>query len=181
MDVQQGLAIGAWHEQGEQAIRDSGVPFTFVQPSGFMTNLLAWAGSIRAEGVVRSSTGEGRRPFIHPDDIAAVSVEALTTGKLVGQSLPITGPESLSFAEVTAKISAAIGKPLRFEAISDEEARWRYAASGAKEDDVEAHVSLWKAIREGRLASVTETVERILSRRPASVDSWIRENAPAFR
>jgi uncharacterized protein YbjT (DUF2867 family) len=41
MDVQQGLAIGAWHEQGEEAIRASGISFTFVQPSGFMSNLLA--------------------------------------------------------------------------------------------------------------------------------------------
>jgi uncharacterized protein YbjT (DUF2867 family) len=43
LDVEQGLAIGAWHEKGEEAIRASGVPFTFVRPSGFMTHVLAWA------------------------------------------------------------------------------------------------------------------------------------------
>src|SRR5262249_4012887 len=57
MDVQHGLAIGAWHERGEAAVRASRVPFTFVQPTGFMSNLLAWAPSIKAEGVVRASTG----------------------------------------------------------------------------------------------------------------------------
>lgn len=62
LDVEHGLAIGAWHEQGEAAIRASGVPFTFVRPSGFMTNLLAWAHSIKSESVVRSSTGNGGRP-----------------------------------------------------------------------------------------------------------------------
>ena len=51
MDVQQGLAIGAWHERGEAAIRASGIPFTFVRPTGFMSNLLAWVPSIKAEGV----------------------------------------------------------------------------------------------------------------------------------
>jgi hypothetical protein len=56
LDVEQGLAIGAWHEKGEAAIRASGVAFTFVRPTGFMTNLLAWAHSIKTEGVVRSST-----------------------------------------------------------------------------------------------------------------------------
>jgi uncharacterized protein YbjT (DUF2867 family) len=45
---------------------------TFIQPTGFMSNLLAWRTSIKAEGTVRSSTGEGRRAFIHSDDIAAV-------------------------------------------------------------------------------------------------------------
>jgi uncharacterized protein YbjT (DUF2867 family) len=42
MDVQHGLAIGAWHEKGEAAVRASGIPFTFVQPTGFMSNLVFW-------------------------------------------------------------------------------------------------------------------------------------------
>jgi len=79
LDVGQGLAIGSWHERGEAAIRASGIPFTFVRPTGFMSNLLAWATSIRAEGVVRASTGDGRRAFIHSDDIAAVATKALMT------------------------------------------------------------------------------------------------------
>ena len=91
-----------------EAIRASGVPFTFVQPTGFMSNLLAWATSIKAEGIVRASTGEGRRAFIH-SDAAAVATKALTPPEYDGESLPITGPEALSFAEVTAKIGSAIG------------------------------------------------------------------------
>ncbi len=114
MDVQQGLAIGAWHERGEAAIRASRIPFTFIQPTGFMSNLLAWAPSIRAEGIVRASTGNGRRAFIHSDDIAAVAAEALTTSGFEGESIAFTGPEALSFAEVTEKIGIAIGKQLTF-------------------------------------------------------------------
>lgn len=181
MDVQQGLAIGAWHERGEEAVRASGVPFTFVQPTGFMSNLLAWAPSIKAEGVVRASTGDGRRAFIHSDDIAAVTSRALTTREYVGESLPITGPEALNYAEVTAKLGAAIGRPLRFQPISDEEARQRYAATGASSPETEAHVSLWRAIREGRLANITDNTERILGRKPIAMDQWATENATEFR
>src|SRR5215472_1177329 len=101
LDVEQGLAIGAWHEKGEAAIREAGIPFTFVRPTGFMSNLLAWAPAIKNEGVVRSSTADGRRPFIHSEDIASVAVEALTNRALQGQSLPLTGPESLTFPEIT--------------------------------------------------------------------------------
>src|SRR5262249_1689798 len=154
MDVQHGLAIGAWHERGEAAVRASRVPFTFVQPTGFMSNLLALAPSIQAEGVVRASTGEGRRAFIHSDDIAAVAVKALTTRAYDGESLAITGPEALTFADVTAKIAAAIGRPLPFQPISDDEARERYSRMSGSAEETEAHVSLWRAIREGRLATV---------------------------
>jgi uncharacterized protein YbjT (DUF2867 family) len=181
MDVEQGLAIGAWHERGEAAIRATGIPFTFVQPTGFMSNLLAWAPSIKAEGVIRSSTGDGRRAFIHSDDIAAVATTVLTTREHDGESLPITGPEALSFAEVTEKLGAAIGRRLTFQPISDEEARQRYAASGASPLETEAHVSLWRAIREGRLANITGNIARILGRQPIAMDQWAMENAAAFR
>jgi (4-alkanoyl-5-oxo-2,5-dihydrofuran-3-yl)methyl phosphate reductase len=180
LDVQHGLAIGAWHEHGEAAIRAVGPPFTFLRPSGFMSNLLAWANSIREEGIVRSCTGEGRRAFIHSSDIAAVASEVLVSGGYVGKSLFLTGPEALTFSEVTAKISGVIGKPLIFQPISDAEARHRYAATGAPFEETEAHVALWRAIREGRLAMVTDTVETILHRKPVGLEPWISENAAAF-
>lgn len=181
MDVERGLAIGAWHEQGEAAIRSCGIPFTFVRPTGFMSNLLAWATSIKNEGIVRSSTDEGRRAFIHSDDIAALAVKVLITGGYRGEALPITGPEALTFREVTAKIGAAIGKKLRFQTISDEEARERYSKVSGSEAETEAHVALWRAIREGRLAKVTDVVERITGRKPIALDQWATENAAAFR
>ncbi len=180
MDVQHGLAIGAWHELGEAAIRDSGITFTFVQPTGFMSNLLAWAWPIKTEGIVRASTGEGRRAFIHSEDIAAVAVAALTTHAYDGESLPITGPQALTFAEAAAKIASAIGKKLTFQPISDEEAGERYAVVSGSVAETEAHVSLWRAIREGRLATVTDNVERILGRKPIPLDQWAMENSAAF-
>jgi uncharacterized protein YbjT (DUF2867 family) len=146
-----------------------------------MSNLLAWAHSIQAEGVVRSATGDGRRAFIHSDDIAAVSVAALTSENYVGQSLPITGPQALTFAEATEAIGFALGRPLVYRLISDNEARRRYAATGALPEDVDAHVALWRAIREGRLAGVTDQVKRILGRKPIAFEQWVRENIAAFQ
>jgi uncharacterized protein YbjT (DUF2867 family) len=180
LDVEHGLAIGAWHEKGEAAIRASGVPFTFVRPTGFMSNLLAWAHSIKTERIVKSSTADGRRPFIHSEDIAAVSVEALVGDAHTGQAIPITGPDSLTFGEATAIIAEAIGQPLKYEAISDEEARERYGRVSGSPEETEAHVALWRAIREGRLAGVTHDVERILGRRPISLAQWASENRDAF-
>lgn len=180
LDVEQHLALGAWHERGEDAIRASGIPYTFVRPTGFMSNLLAWAHSIRTEGLVRSSTGDGRRPFIHPEDIAAVAVQALTAHEYYGKSLAITGPEAPSFPEITERIGAAIDRQLAFQPISDEEAGRRFSTTGASAEEIAAHIELWRAIREGRLAGVTDGVCRILGREPLGLDQWINENAAAF-
>ena len=97
-----------------------------------------------------------------------------------GESLPITGPEALTFAEATAKIASAIGKELAFQPISDQEAGQRYSVVSGSAAETEAHVSLWRAIREGRLATVTDNVERILGRKPIPMNQWAIENADAF-
>jgi len=127
MDARQNVGTGIWHAQGEAAIRASGVPFTFVQPTGFMSNALFWAPMIKSQGVLRSPTGDGKIPFIHPDDIVSVAAEVLTTERYIGESLAITGPEALSYAQMAAKIAAAISRPIKFEAISDEQERDKMA------------------------------------------------------
>lgn len=180
LDVEHDLAIGAWHEKGEAAIRASRVRFTFIRPTGFMTNLLAWANSIKTESIVRSSTGDGRRPFIHSEDIAAVSVAALLEEKYTDQILSITGPASLSFGDATQIIARSIGKSLVYVAISDDEVRERYSRVSGSPEETEAHVALWRAIREGRLAAMTDEVEKILGRKPISLEQWASENAHRF-
>jgi (4-alkanoyl-5-oxo-2,5-dihydrofuran-3-yl)methyl phosphate reductase len=179
-DAQQNIGTGVWHACGEAAIRASGIPLTFVQPTGFMSNALEWASSIKAEGVVRAPTGDGRVPFIHPADIAAVATEVLTTRKYLGESLPITGPRALSYAEMTEQIAAAIGKPLRFEAVSDEHERQKMAKGGALVAIIDAHISIYRSIREGRMARVTDNVENVLRRKPLSFAQWAQENPAAF-
>jgi uncharacterized protein YbjT (DUF2867 family) len=179
-DASEQVGTGVWHAQGEAAIRACGIAFTFVQPSGFMSNALFWAKSIADEGVVRSCTGDGKIPFIHPRDIAEVAAEALVAGRFQGEPLTITGSEALSYAEMALKIGTAVGKNIRFESISEAEVRRMMMESGDSHAVIEAHLSIYRAISEGRLAKVTDTVERVLGRRPITFDHWVQENASTF-
>jgi hypothetical protein len=44
------------HSTVEERVRESGVPFTFLRPGTFATNLLAWAGPLRGGDVGRELT-----------------------------------------------------------------------------------------------------------------------------
>jgi uncharacterized protein YbjT (DUF2867 family) len=92
--------------------------------------------------VVRACTGEGRVAYIHPDDVAAVATKVLSTEQHKGESLHITGPEVMSYAEMTAGIGAVIGKVLRFDCISDGEAQKRLVPRDIQVTEAEALVSL---------------------------------------
>jgi hypothetical protein len=70
---------------------------------------------------------------------------------------------------------------VRFEPISDEEARAQQAAWGAPETLLEARLSIFRAIRRGLLAEVTDTVSHVLGRKPIAFDRWVEQNVAAFR
>jgi hypothetical protein len=79
-----------------------------------------------------------------------------------------------------AIIGAAIGKRVQFEEISEEEERAQQIAWNATLPMVEARLSIFRAIRVGRLAKVTGTVETVLGRKPIAFGQWAREHAAAF-
>ncbi|MES1184631.1 MAG: SDR family oxidoreductase [Myxococcales bacterium] len=181
LDVHSGVGTGPWHARGEAAVRESGLTFTFIQAAGFMSNALGWSHSIRERGVLRTSTGQGKIAFIHPDDIADVATAALLTRDHDGKALVITGPEALSYGEMATTIGGAIGKRVRFEEISDEQAYASVVRWAGKGPYADALVDIWRAVREGRLATVSDGVPQILGRRAISFARWAEENANTFQ
>lgn len=179
-DVLTGVGTGAWHAAGEVAVRDSGVPSTFIQAAGFMSNALSWSYPIRSEGILRSSAGEGRIAFIHPDDVAAVATTALIAGEHDSRTLVITGPEALSYREMATAIGKTIGKPIDFEEISDQQAYADAVGWAGEGPYVDALVDIWRAVRHGRLDTVTDGVREAIGRAPISFAQWAAENAASF-
>jgi len=174
-------AITGWHEAGERAIRDSGLSFTFLRPGSFMSNALFWAGTIKAQGRVFSSFGEGHYPPVHPRDIAAVAVKALTGSGHEGETYRLTGPVALSVADQVRILAQVVGRPIAFVAISDEAARQGMVEAGMAGPLVEALVQVGIFIRSGRASEVLPTVREVTGRDPLTFEQWARENAAAFR
>jgi len=81
---------------------------------------------------------------------------------------------------MTAKIGAAVGTRPRFDQISEDEERRKMVSRNESEEIIAARLSIYRAIREGRLAAVTDTVERVLGQKPFTFDQWVRENDQHF-
>jgi (4-alkanoyl-5-oxo-2,5-dihydrofuran-3-yl)methyl phosphate reductase len=84
-------AIGRIHREKEQLVEDSGIPWTFLRPGGFMSNTLQWAGTIKSQSKVFNPTGDGKTAPISPYDIAAVAAVALTSSGHEGRAYDLTG------------------------------------------------------------------------------------------
>src|SRR5437870_8445569 len=111
-------------EQIERLIETSGLQWTFLRPGMFAGNALRfWAPQIRAGDVVRWPHLAAPTAPIDERDIAAVAVRALCEDGHLGAEYVLTGPQSLSQFEQISTIGGAIGRSLRIEEMSPEEAR----------------------------------------------------------
>jgi uncharacterized protein YbjT (DUF2867 family) len=165
-------AVARYHIESEAAVKESGLGWTMLQPNGFMTNALQWVPQLAAGDVVRAPFPGVRTAQIDPADIGAVAATALTTGDHDGQSYRLSGPESLLPAERVAVLGRVLGRPLRFEPLSDEEARAEMTAAMPPEY-VEAFLSFFV---DGTLdeSEVLPTVSEMLGRPPRSFEQWAR-------
>ncbi len=175
---QQTNPMAAMHAEIERLIQASGLRWTFPRPGMFAANALSWwAPQIRAGDVVRWPYADVPTAPIHERDVAAVAVRALVEEGLDGAEPVLTGPEPLSHREQVAAIGEGIGRPLRFEEISPDEARRELSFPAPALDML---LKAWSAAL-GHPALVTSTVAEITGRPARTFRDWVADHAGELR
>jgi uncharacterized protein YbjT (DUF2867 family) len=176
-DESTGGILGS-HGMLERLIRESGVDWTFLRPSGFAANTLMWADQIRAGDAVRWFYPTATRSLIHEYDIAAVGVRALTEDGHSGAAYHLTGPEQLTQTEQVAAIGDAVGRPVRFDEMSPEAARAEFF-TGMPTSIVDS-IMTGQATFVHRPEAVTSTVEQVTGTPARPFRQWAVDHAADF-
>ncbi|MDR7384428.1 NmrA family NAD(P)-binding protein [Promicromonospora iranensis] len=165
----------------EQIVLDSGIPATIVSAGWFTQNFTEGALSDALEtGVLALAAGDVREPFIDVDDIAAVVAEVLTTDGHAGRRYQVTGPESLTLAEVAGILTEITGRDVQYVPMGFDD----FHAAVAAEAGVETATLLTELCREvfdGRNESTTDGVRQVLGREPRDVRTVLTEALVADR
>jgi uncharacterized protein YbjT (DUF2867 family) len=172
-------AVARYHILSEASVRESGLAWTFLRPSSFMSNALRWIPQLRRGDVVREAFGDVRVAAVDPHDIAAVAMEALCSAGHIGRSYRLTGPEALSADDRVRILGGVLERDLRFEPMSDTEARADMSTSMPAEY-VAAFFDLFRGGRYDE-STVHPTVHEITARPPRTFKQWVTVHASAFR
>ncbi len=173
--------IGRMHYRIETELQESGLAWTMLRPHHFMQNLLGQADSIINDGVVYSSSGDGRIPFVDTRDIAAVAAVTLTQAGHTGRKYVITGAEALSYRQATDILGQAIGRPLRFIDEPFGEARARLTQAGQPGWLVDSLLAIAAYQRAGGpTETITSVVADLTGRPPRTFAEFARDYAGAF-
>ena len=172
-------AVARYHILSEAAVRESGLAWTFLRPSSFMSNALRWIPQLRRGDIVREAFGDVRVAAVDPRDIAAVAMEALCSTRHVGRGYRLTGPEALSADDRVRILGGVLERDLRFQLMSDTEARVDMSGSMP----AEYVVAFFDLFRGGRYdeSTVYPTVHEITARPPRTFKQWVTMHASAFR
>lgn len=163
----------------EQAVADSGVEWTRLEPQEFMSNTLTWIESVRAEGNVREPY-DYPSALVHEADIAAVAAVALLDDGHAGRAYNLTGPESLTPRQRIAILSRAIRRDIAFVPITHDQAVDRLMATGVSRADAEYVIGWYSAPTDASTTAV-DTVEQVTGRPARTFAQWTAEHADRFR
>ena len=174
-----GNAITAYMAASEQAAQESGLAWTILRPAMFMSNTFQWVPQMRAGDVVRAPFGRVRAAVTDPADVAAVAALALTTSGHEARVYELSGPEPLTPADRVAVLGQVLGRSLRFEAQSDEDARAEMSATTpARYVDAFFDFYVNGSLDESK---VLPTVQELTGRPPLTFRQWAAAHADAFR
>jgi NAD(P)H dehydrogenase (quinone) len=164
------FTLGRDHHDTEAALHESGMAWTVLRDNFYLDVLPLFAGD---DGALRGPAARGRVAAVARADVADVAAAVLRDpGTHAGATYTLTGPEALTLDEVAQRAGAVLGRELRYEPETVDEA-WaarRAAYPDAADWQLDAWVSTYVAIADGSCATVSDDVRRLAGHPPRTLE-----------
>ncbi len=170
----------------EEMLFESGLPFTILQPTAYMQNLLTGWKSMVEEGLLRHPYPiETKISQVDLDDVAEAAAKVLTEPGHAGATYELVGTPPLTQTDVAETLSWALGRPVRAEAESVETWEARARASGMGEYQRETLAKMFRYYEQHGLGGNPSVLGWLLGCPPTSLAefaAWaVQGEAPRSR
>ena len=177
-EAEPGIAFGRVHRDVEQAIKASGLAWTFLRPTFFMQNFPNFYGlNPKADSTIYLPNEDAKVSWIDARDIGDVAAAALTDASHEGKAYDLTGGEALSTAEACALFSTALGQKISYVNVTEAAARDAMTSQGMSGSMVEGYLELHVIIRRGWCAAIGSGVHEALGRAPRTLAQYAADFA----
>ncbi|NHC07339.1 SDR family oxidoreductase [Azonexus fungiphilus] len=175
------LLLAPDHEGTEQALAASGVAsWTVLRNHWYFENLFLFLPPAIASGKWYAADGGKGSADIARSDLALAAATVLAGTETGKKTYTLSGPNSLTKAEIAAAVGAAIGKPIEVVQIPLEALVQGIVQAGLPEPVARIFASFDTNTEAGRVAEVTDDFQRITGRQPQSFEDWLQANTAAF-
>ncbi|KAM7183218.1 nucleoside-diphosphate-sugar epimerase [Naviculisporaceae sp. PSN 640] len=161
-----------------QYLVEKGVEYAVCRPTWFQENLAVWPHllTIKNENKIYSAVGDAKIPFISAVDIANVAFVALTQKEAPNRDYRLVGPELLTYGEVAAKLSAALGRHIEHISLPPKEREEQMIKFGLPAEGAAFMIHLENLTASGFETHMNDVIEQVTGQKPRTVDQFIEEN-----
>ena len=158
----------------EEALFESGLAYTILQPSSYMQNVLGGWKAIVERGVYTVPyTVEARMSMVDLEDVAQAAAVVLTEPGHLGATYELAGPEVLTQTQVAEILSKHLKRPVRAEQITIEAWTLQARASGMGEYQIETLVKMFRYYDRNGFWGNPHTLSQLLGRTPTKFDTFV--------
>ncbi|MER8093315.1 SDR family oxidoreductase [Streptomyces goshikiensis] len=165
--------LAAEHKVTEQAILDSGLPYTFLRNGWYHENYTGNLATVLEHGAVVGSAGAGRVASAARADYAAAAAVVLTVEGHLGRVYELSGDTAWSLAEYAAEVAAQAGRAVEYTEVPAEAHLSILTGAGLPEGFAALLVDVDAAISRGRLAGTGGDLSRLIGRPTTPVSEAI--------
>ena len=159
----------------EEAIIDSGLSFTILQPSRYMQHLEAIWSKVAGEGVHAMPFSTAQKfNVVDLVDLADACAVVAGSDRFRYGTYELAGPEALSQQDMAAAISEIIGKPVRAEKVELLAMQDKARAAGASDDRIEQMTIMNSHYDAHGFRSNPAVLELILGRPATTFRAYVR-------
>ena len=178
--------ISGQHAETDAELVASGLPYTILRPHFFMQNTMMAADTVASgcpgckHGIVYMPMKSAKIGMIDVRDIVDVAVKVLTEDGYQGKTYTLTGPASITFHDVAAALSKALGKEVQYVDVPLEAGRQAMISMGLPEWTADAFGEYTTAFSEGYGDYTTDYVEQLTGHPARSYETFARDFARVF-
>jgi uncharacterized protein YbjT (DUF2867 family) len=175
-DERSPLRIARQHRETERALEQSGLTYTIVRPVFLMQNLIRMV----RKGAIHTAAGDGRVAMVDARDVAAATVDALTSRSCDCKTHTLTGPQPLSFDDVAEILSQQTGTRIRHVRVAPDDVRDALERSGVEPWFAADMANLHSMLADGYEDLVTDDVRSLTGTSPCTLAEFGRDYADHF-
>jgi len=166
------------HHRVERHLARHGPPATMLRAGFFAQNLGdAYRRDIAEDDRLYVPARDGRVSWVDVRDVAEVAARAfLAPHEHAGTGYALTGGEARGFADAAALLTAALGRPIRYEPAGVRGYVSHLRRRGMPLAQVAVLSSLHLNLRSGRAARIDPTLGRLLGRAPLTLADYVRDH-----
>lgn len=155
------------HFLSEQYLAATGIPNTVLRNAFYLDMFLE---RFNADGVMRGPGNSARGAFVSREDASRTAAAVLANP--TGGTHDITGPEALSLADVSCRLSTITGRQLCYQQESPEAARDRLGRRETETWRMDLSVGWFEAIAAGELEHTSDAVFRFTGKEPMNLEQY---------